>query len=113
MNYSVLILLLLVIFLNNRRRRKITAIISVINRRKREKVSGKMEEAAKSYIGKDCIIYTVLGSEGTVKGIIKDVSGGTITVDSDGNTETVNLEFVVRIREWPKTKSGKRKTVFV
>lgn len=113
MNYSVLILLLLVIFLNNRRLRKITAIISVINRRKREKMSGKMEEAAKGYIGKDCIIYTVLGSECTVKGIIKDVSGGTVTVDSDGNTETVNLEFVVRIREWPKTKSGKRKTVFV
>lgn len=81
MNYSVLILLLLVIFLNNRRRRKITAIISVINRRKREKVSGKMEEAAKVYIGKDFIIYTVLGSECTVKGIIKDVSGGTVTVD--------------------------------
>lgn len=72
-----------------------------------------MEEAAKGYIGKDCIIYTVLGSECTVKGIIKDVSGETVTVDSDGNTETVNLEFVVRIREWPKTKNGKRKTVFV
>ena len=51
MNYSVLILLLLVIFLNIRRRRKITAIISVINRRKREKVSGKMEEAAKKTEG--------------------------------------------------------------
>lgn len=40
-----------------------------------------MEEAAKVYIGKDFIIYTVLGSECTVKGIIKDVSGGTVTVD--------------------------------
>lgn len=72
-----------------------------------------MEGAAKVYIGKDFIIYTVLGRECTVKGIINDVSGGTVTVDSDGNTETVNLEFVVRIREWPKTKNGKRKTVFV
>ncbi len=112
MNYSVLILLLLVIYLSCQRRKRIAIIKRVIDRRKRKKENGKMEESAKKYIGKDCLIYTALGSEGTVKGIIKEVSDGTVTVDSNGNSETVNLDFVIRIREWPKNKNGKKKTFF-
>lgn len=112
MNYSVLILLFLVIFLSCQRRKRIAIIKSIIDRRKRKKENGRMEESAKKYIGKECLIYTALGSEGTVKGVIKEVSDGTVTVDSNGNSETVNLDFVVRIREWPKNKKGKRKTFF-
>lgn len=112
MNYSVLILLFLVIFLICQRRKRIAIIKSVIDRRKRKREKGKMEESAKKYIGKDCLIYTALGSDGTVKGVIKEVTDGAITVDSDGNFETVNLDFVVRIREWPKNKKGKKKTIF-
>ena len=112
MNYSVLILLFLVIFLSCQRRKRIAIIKSIIDRRKRKKENGRMEESAKKYIGKECLIYTALGSEGTVKGVIKEVSDGTVTVDSNGNSETVNLDFVVRIREWPKNKKGKKKTFF-
>lgn len=112
MNYSVLILFFILIYLSWQRHKRIAIIKSVIDRRKRKKKNGKMEESAKKYIGKDCIIYTALGSEGTVKGVIKEVSDGTVTVDSNGNSETVNLDFVVRIREWPKNKKGKKKMTF-
>lgn len=71
-----------------------------------------MKELAKNFVGKDCIIYSVTSGSSAVKGKITEVTDEGILVDCDGNLQALNLEYVVRIREWPKDKNGKKKTIF-
>lgn len=70
-----------------------------------------MVELAKKFIGKECIIYTFNTQlEGVV---IKEVSDGAVLVEKKGNLEAVNLDFVTRIREYPRNKDGKKKSVIL
>lgn len=73
-----------------------------------------MENLAKQFVGKECIIYTITSNDGTVQGTIKDVSGGGLLLeDAQGQLQAVNLEYVTRIREYPRNKKGKKKSVIL
>ena len=67
-----------------------------------------MLELAKRFIEKECIIYTF---NNQVVGIIKEIEGNALMIEKNGVFEAVNLDFVVRIREYPKKKNGKKKSV--
>ena len=67
-----------------------------------------MLELAKSFIGKECMIYTITSQ---LSGVIKEVSGSAILLESGNTLEEVNLDFVVRIREHPRKKNGKKKAI--
>ena len=69
-----------------------------------------MIELAKRFIGKECIIYAFDGSH-QFEGIIKEVTDGAILVEKDEKLEAINLDFVIRIREYPRNKKGKKKSV--
>ena len=71
-----------------------------------------MKELAKQFIGKECIIYTVTSSGDNIQGIITDVADGGIIVQRKDSLEAVNLEYVTRIREYPRNAKGKKKTFF-
>jgi len=71
-----------------------------------------MIEIAKQFIGKECLIEA-FDSNHQFKGIIKQVSDGAILIDNQGNIEAINLDFVIRIREWPKNKKGKKQSVIL
>lgn len=103
-------LLALIIIITEQRRREAAKIVRIINsKRKNKGEKTQMVELAKKFIGKECIIYTFNSQlEGVV---IKEVSDGAVLVEKKGTVEAVNLDFVTRIREYPKTKSGKKKTV--
>ena len=45
------------------------------------------------------------------EGVIKEVSDSALLVEKNGNIEAINLDFVIRIREYPKNKKGKKKSV--
>lgn len=70
-----------------------------------------MVELAKKFIGKECIIYSYNNSH-QYDGIIKEVSDGAILIETNGANEVLNLDFIIRIREYPKNKKGKKKTIF-
>ena len=70
-----------------------------------------MVELAKRFIEKECLIYTFNGNQ--LEGIVKEVSGGALLLEKNGVTEAVNLDFIVRIREYPKNKNGKKKSVIL
>lgn len=112
MNYYLFFIaaFLIIICLLQSKRRKTAAIVNHRKKHKAEELL-KMKELAKKFIGKDCLIYTIAGNE-SVKGIITEVTDSGLLVDTDGSLQAVNLEYVARIREWPKNKNGKRKTVF-
>ena len=68
-----------------------------------------MYELAQKFIGKECLIYTFNSSQLT--GVIKEVNEGAILLENGDNLEAVNFDFIVRIREYPKKKNGKKKSV--
>ena len=71
-----------------------------------------MIELAKKFIGKECLVYA-FDSNHQFDGIIKEVTDGAILIEKDGSMEAINLDFVIRIREFPKSKNGKKKSVIL
>ena len=69
-----------------------------------------MIELAKRFIGKECLIYS-FDSNHQFTGKILEVSNNAILIENDGSIEAVNLDFVIRIREYPNNKKGKKKSV--
>ena len=71
----------------------------------------EMQELAKRMLEKECLIYTFNGTQLTCT--VKEITDGAILLDNGKETEVVNLDFIVRIREYPRTKNGKKKSVIV
>lgn len=106
----VLLLLYLLVFLPRRQRQ--TAAVAHHIRKKGKKEREIMETLAKQFIGKECIIYTITSNDGSVQGTIKEVhEGGMLLEDAQGNLQAINLEYVTRLREYPRNKKGKKKSV--
>ena len=87
--------LLFFVILPAQRRKKRTVLANKILNKELENT--KMFELAKRFIEKECIIYAFDGNQYT--GVIKEVNEGAILIDKKGNTEAINLSFVVRIKE--------------
>ena len=46
--------------------------------------------------------------------MLKEVEDGGLVIEkTTGETEIVNLDFVTRIREYPRKKNGKKKNIVV
>lgn len=108
MNSAIPIVILLIIFiiLYQQLNDKVIAK-QIIKSTNKERVFD-MLELAKEFIGKECIIYTF---NSQLNGVIKEVSEGAMLIESGNIAEVVNLDFVVRIREYPKGKNGKKKAI--
>lgn len=81
--------------------------------RKQNKETEVMRELAKQFIGKECIIYTITLNDGIIQGVIKEIHEGGMVIERQEQMEIINLDFVVRIREYPKKKNGKKKTIVI
>lgn len=108
--YFPLIFLFILLFLLNRRRK--TVILKNIIKNRKTEGNTQMKELAKKMIGKDCLIYS-LDSNHQFMGVITEVGSSAMLVENNGLTEVINLDFVTRIREYPKNKKGKKKSVVV
>lgn len=92
--------ILLFVILPAQRRRKRTVLANKILNKELE--NKKMFELAKRFIEKECVIYAFDGNQ--YSGIIKEVNEGAILIEKKGNTEAINLSFVVRIKEIQRKK---------
>lgn len=70
-----------------------------------------MRELAKGFTGKECIVWTFDNNQ--IVGTLKEVSEKGLLLERKGTTEAVNLDYVVRIREYPRGKSGRRKGLVI
>ena len=104
--YVAIFLPILIMTMNRRKRRR--QIEDIIKKRKTGDI-GEMFEFARAFIGKECIIYLFDDNQHT--GIIKEVTDGALLLDKNGDVQVINLDFVTRIREFPKKKNGKKKSV--
>ncbi len=105
-------LIFLVIIPWIKRQKTIAAVRHILNHKKYKGESSAMKELAEKFIGKECVIYTVTGTDSTIKGTIKEVGDGGIIVERPDGIEAVNLEYITRIREWPRNAKGKKKQIF-
>ena len=108
----LLALFLLVIIPQILRRRRIAAVRHILNQKMQNKENSVMKELAKRFIGEECIIYTITSNDGSVQGVIKEIDdGGMVIEKNSGELEIINLDFVTRIRQYPRKKNGKKKGV--
>ena len=104
-SYFIFFIIFIVLFIQ--RRKEKMWVINYIRRKKRKEPI-EMLELAKRFLEKECIIYTF---NNQLEGIIKEINGNAMLIEKNGTLEAVNLDFVVRIREYPRKKDGKKKAV--
>ena len=104
---SIFLPLIMLLIMRSSRKKKLIAMI--VQKRKDKKENGKMKELAKRFIEKECLIYLYDGNQ--INGTVKEITDSAALVDNKGTIEAVNLDFVMRIREYPKNKNGKKKSV--
>lgn len=113
-SYVIPILLVLFVLIMQQRTNKLVAE-RIAKRKKLRKLGGlnEMTELAKRFIGKDCIVYTYNGNQLTGK--IEEVgeSGIMLRTASDETAQLINSDFILRIREHPVGKNGKKKSVIL
>ncbi len=101
----ILILFVVIMLLRNRR---MVIMRKIIKKRKMEG-NTEMKELAKRFVDKECVI-TTFDMNHQFDGVIKEVTDGAILIEKSGKIEAINLDFVVRIREYPRNKKGKKKS---
>ena len=68
-----------------------------------------MSAMVEAYIGKDCIVYTLNNAQ--ISGYVREVRDGWLRVDTAKGSDVINLDYIIRIREYPKNKKGKRAAI--
>ena len=107
--YIPIILLWIILFYVLFRNRRAVVARQIMKKRKMEG-NTEMKELAKRFMDKECLISS-FDSNHQFEGVIKEVSDSAILVEKNGAVEAINLDFVIRIREYPKNKKGKKKSV--
>lgn len=109
-NIGLVVLWLIIIMLLLQRKR-VMRMLHILRIKKRKRGKVEMSHIIEKFVGKDCLIN--LGSGSTADGVVKNVADGWVELESkDGNVQAVNIDYISKIREYPKNKNGKRKTVF-
>ncbi|MDD3139367.1 MAG: hypothetical protein PHX08_10400 [Lachnospiraceae bacterium] len=105
-----IILAFLLIYLPQKKRRRIIAGQKIAKNKGVKKRTLKemeiMRELVQRFIGKDCYINLL---EGSADGVLKEVTEDGMVLENHGKLQVVNLNYVVKIREYPY-KKGKRIT---
>ena len=109
-SYIPILMIFLILFIRLYNQKIVIARKVTKKRTLEEKI--EMIELAKRFIGKECVIYA-FDSNHQFEGIIKEVSDSAILIEKDEKLEVINLEFVIRIREYPRNKKGKKKSVIL
>ncbi len=58
------------------------------------------------------MIYTIASNDSNIQGVIREIGdGGMLIEKTTGEKEIINLDFITRIREYPRKKNGKKKGI--
>ena len=107
-SYIPIIVLFIILFITARNQKAVIARKVIKNRKTEDKT--EMIELAKRFVGKECLI-SAFDSNHQFDGIIKEVTDGAILIEKAGKLEAINLDFVIRIREYPRNAKGKKKSL--
>ncbi len=103
-----LLLMLIILYLPWKRRKRYAAK-RIMKKGNSQRSAGKiMKELAERFIGKDVYINLL---DGRADGVIKEVTDNGIVLENKNGVQVVNLDYVVKLREYPYNKKGKRSTI--
>ena len=105
--YAVIMLWIIIFIMYRNKRNSVIAKMIIKNRKTGD--SAEMKTLATRFIDKECMIYSFDGRQFT--GTIKEVEERAILVENKGKAEAINLDYIIRIREYPVNKKGKKKSV--
>lgn len=76
-----------------------------------------IEDAFKRFIAQECVVYTLSpggGVASVIECVAEEIGDGWVRISQDeGNNESiVNIDNIIRIREYPRNKNGKKKIIF-
>ncbi len=80
-----------------------------IIRKHKRKGRTEMNEIISRYIGKDCLVYT--SNSSALVGEVASVNENWVVIKTKDGDESVNLDYVIRIKEHPRKSNGKKKSV--
>lgn len=101
----------IVVFLILVKQRKAETIRKIIKNRKKRGIS-YMSDVFNRYIGKDCVVYVSNGNYSAIECNVISVNDNWLLVKSKDGEEVINFDYIIRIKEHPVNKKGKKKTVF-
>jgi len=93
-SYVAIFLMLLIIFMEQRKKKRAAVIRRILANKK--KGDNKMHILFNGYEGKEVTVYTL---NDAVQGRIVEVGEGWVKIDSGKEVSTVNLDYVIRVRE--------------
>ena len=70
-----------------------------------------MSEIFNKYIGKDCIVYTSYSSSSAIECNVTGVSDNWLCIRTRDGEEVINFDYIVRVKEHPVNKNGKKISV--
>ena len=70
-----------------------------------------MTDIFSKYIGKDCIVYTSNSSSSVIECNITGVDDNWLCIKTRDGVEVINFDYIVRVKEHPTNKNGKKKSV--
>ena len=108
--YLPIIVLFLIIYIMRQNQKAVVGKKVIKSKNSEDKI--EMIELAKRFIGKECVVYA-FDSNHQFIGTIKEVSNGAILLEKEEALEAINLDYVIRIREYPKNKKGKKKSLIL
>lgn len=105
-SYYCLFLVIAIIYFRKRRKRYTAHRLVTERRKTNQNGNGSeiMKELAQRFIGKDVYIKLL---DGNADGVIEEVTDSGIILKKKENLQAVNLDYVMKIREYPQ-KKGKR-----
>ncbi len=76
----------------------------------------KIEEAFSRFVGKEVIVYTVsngLATGGLIECTLDEIGDGWLRIKQENDNESIlNIDNVIRVRDYPRNKNGKKKMIF-
>ena len=110
--YLWMVVILIIFLCIGKKRRTAAAVWQIQKRRKQNREILIMKELAKQFINEECIIYTIASNDGSIQGVIREIDDGGMMIEREsGEREIINLDFITRIRQYPRKKNGKEKSV--
>ncbi len=106
-SYIGIFMMLFILFIIYRQEKQ-QIIKRIINKKKG---AGKqMLKLAENFVGKRCVVYTF---NNQIVGTVKEIGENGILLEENENLQIINPDYIVRIREYPKNKKGKDKSVIL
>lgn len=70
-----------------------------------------MSDVFNKYVGKDCVIYLSNSSSNIVECSVSSVFDNWLSIKTKDGEEMINIDYIIRIKEHPVNKNGKKKSV--